>query len=398
MAHPVKWFAHDMPGAPVLNGVAGSIINVFDACLVNGWGLAPVDSISYDSDTGTATAVIATGHQYIVDQVIKVSGADQAAFNGEHRVTSINATEFSWKMADPGVTAATGTVSAKVAPAGWERPFDNGQGTRAIYKPGAGAVSTCVYCIDDTHTITNWNYQGPQAKVFAAESATGINTLGPQFENLANSEHYGWIRKTRFSADDTTPSEWTLIADGRLMYLFTRLSPTEIYAQSAYLLGEIESYLPGDLWPAICCTGSYADSPSYGQSRLSSFGSRSGISLSRKSDQLGGMVPASFVGHRASQSCMGGATGYQYPNPVDNGLLYSYPVQISEYHTTSSTPTALRGYIPGIAYPLHDRPLSHRSKTDLAIYGNTRKHMALLVSHSSSYGQVLIDIEGPWRA
>ena len=399
MTHPVKWFAHDMPGAPDLNGVAGSIINVLDACLINGWGLTAVDSISYDNATGIATATVSGGHVFVDYQVIRIEGADQAALNGDQRVTGITSTTFSFEPAtDPGVADATGTISAKVAPADWERPFDNGQGTRAVYKPGTGAVTTCVYCIDDTHTVNNWNYQSPQAKIFAAESAAGIDTFGPQFENLANSETYGWIRKTRFSPDSDTPTEWTLIADNRLLYLFTRLSPTETYAQSVYAFGEIESYLPGDLWSAICCAGNYSENPSYGQSHLTFFGSTQGVTLSRKADQLGSVVSASFNGHRASQSSMGGANGYQYPNPADNGLLYSYPVQVSEYHTTNSTPTALRGYIPGIAYPLHDRPLSHRSKTDLTINGNARKHLVLLASRSTSYGQVLIDIDGPWRA
>lgn len=398
MTHPVKWFAHDMPGAPDLNGVAGSIINVLDACLINGWGLTAVDSISYDNATGIATATVSGGHVFVDYQVIRIAGADQTALNGDQRVTGITATTFTFKPAtDPGVADATGTISAKVAPAGWERPFDNGQGTRAVYKPGAGAVTTCVYCIDDTHTVNNWDYSSPQAKVLAAENATGVDALGPQFDNLPNNAAYGWIRKTRYAAGDAQPSEWTLIADGRLLYLFTRLNPVGSYAQSVYLFGEIESYLPGDQWPAICCLGSYSETGDYGQSFLTHFGSVSGINLSRKADQLGGVVSASLSGHRSAQTYMGGPSGYQYPNPVDNGLIYSYPVQVSEHHA-GSIPTALRGYIPGLAYPLHDRPLSHRSKTDLTINGNVRKHLALLASRSSATGQVLIDIDGPWRA
>ena len=399
MTHPVKWFAHDMPGAPDLNGVAGSIINVLDACLINGWGLTAVDSISYDNATGIATATVSGGHVFVDYQVIRIEGADQAALNGDQRVTGITATTFTFEPAtDPGVTDATGTINVKVAPADWERPFDNGQGTRAVYKPGAGAVTTCVYCIDDTHTVNNWNYYGPQARIFAAETASDVETLGPRFENTANNETYGWIRKTRYSVDDVTPSEWTIIADERMLYLFTRLSQTETYAQSVYALGEFESYLPGDLWAALCCGGAYSTQNHYGQTNFTSLGVGAGIRMARKSDQLGGVVPVTFSGFRAAQSNMGGAGGYQYPNAADNGLLYSYPVQVSEYPDGGSIPGVLRGYMPGVAYPLHDRPVAHRSKLDISINGHARKHLALYASYSTNGGQLLIDIDGPWRA
>ena len=43
MASPVdttvKFYREDFPGAPVLNGVAGSLIDLLDACLCTGFGL-----------------------------------------------------------------------------------------------------------------------------------------------------------------------------------------------------------------------------------------------------------------------------------------------------------------------------------------------------------------------
>lgn len=43
MASPVdtsvKFYREDFPGAPVLNGVAGSLIALLDACLCTGFGL-----------------------------------------------------------------------------------------------------------------------------------------------------------------------------------------------------------------------------------------------------------------------------------------------------------------------------------------------------------------------
>ena len=48
-----------MRGAPVLNGVAGSLIGLLDTFLVNGWGLATANSLSVSG--GVATLTMPTG-------------------------------------------------------------------------------------------------------------------------------------------------------------------------------------------------------------------------------------------------------------------------------------------------------------------------------------------------
>ena len=50
---PVKYINNAMRGAPVLNGVAGSLIGLLDTFLVDGWGLATANSLSVSGGVAT---------------------------------------------------------------------------------------------------------------------------------------------------------------------------------------------------------------------------------------------------------------------------------------------------------------------------------------------------------
>lgn len=399
MAYPVKWFSSDMPGAPELTSAPGSLISLLDACLVNGWGLAALDSLTYDSETGTATGTVATGHAFTDYQVIEISGADQAEFNGAHRIVSRTTTTFTFEVSEPGVSAATGTLSVKIAPAGWLRLFDNGQGTRVVYKPGNEATTSCIYCFDDTNTLSGWNSNGASAFIFPSESATAVDALGPLFQkHPENTSTRGVIRKDN-SNNGSTPCSWALVADARLAYLYIDFESNSYeYAKTLYVFGEFESYVVGDQWNALVSAGYTGQQWYYAITDLTRFNDPQGLTLARKFDQFGGATRGSLAGQRGYQSVMGGHNGYEYPNKADNGLLYAYPAQVQEHYTSSETSNALRGWMPGLAWPLHHRPTTDKTRLELPINGVTKAHIALNASYSSSPGQVYIDIDGPWRA
>jgi hypothetical protein len=83
----VKYFTNFMEGAPQLTNAWGCMVDLLDACLVNGFNLKPITSIT--SANGTATVTIQAGHLFQVNQVILIAGADQAEYNGEKRVLSV---------------------------------------------------------------------------------------------------------------------------------------------------------------------------------------------------------------------------------------------------------------------------------------------------------------------
>ena len=113
----VKHFHSAMSGAPVLNGTAGSLIAVLDACLQDGFGLKAASGITVAS--GVATVTFANGHSFEPDTIALIAGATPGALNGEKVVltTSTNAITF----AAPGVPdgAATGQPYFTIRAIGW---------------------------------------------------------------------------------------------------------------------------------------------------------------------------------------------------------------------------------------------------------------------------------------
>ena len=94
MRYPVKWFHSDMQGAPTLSGDPGALLSVLRGCLIDGFNLVSLSSLTYDPNTGECTAQTATNHGFAKYQVVSISGADQPEYNGEQRVTYADSTSF----------------------------------------------------------------------------------------------------------------------------------------------------------------------------------------------------------------------------------------------------------------------------------------------------------------
>jgi len=60
----------------------------------------------------TATATTASAHGYVTGDFVTVSGAVEAAYNGEFQVTVTGPTTFTYAVAGSPTTPATGTVAA----------------------------------------------------------------------------------------------------------------------------------------------------------------------------------------------------------------------------------------------------------------------------------------------
>ncbi|MCK2086731.1 hypothetical protein MXC99_00795 [Thauera aromatica] len=116
----VKWFHSGMADAPVLRGQAGALIELLDACLINGFSTRSPDSVVVAG--GVATVSISAGNPYDKHAVIAISGASEAALNAEWRIDTSAATSFTFLC--PGVADGTVTGAAlKRAGAGWSKPF-----------------------------------------------------------------------------------------------------------------------------------------------------------------------------------------------------------------------------------------------------------------------------------
>ncbi|RYF39219.1 MAG: hypothetical protein EOO27_49535, partial [Comamonadaceae bacterium] len=199
----VKNFNSTMPGAPVLNGVAGALIGLLDACLVTGYDVK--SAVSLVVAGGVATLTWSGTHSAAEHSVISISGVTGplVALNGEQKVvTKPNATSVTFATTAPDGTAA-GTITFKMAAAGWTKAFS--ATNVAVYKSTAVGSNGFCYRVDDTGTLG--------ARVVGYEAMTDAATgVGP-FPTAAQMSGGGWWAKSVTA--NTTGIPWVVAADSR---------------------------------------------------------------------------------------------------------------------------------------------------------------------------------------
>ena len=205
MNSSVKHFRSNMTGAPTLNGVAGALIGVLDACLVNGFNLKTIDSLTVAA--GVATASVGGGHGYEPETVVLIAGASPAGLNGAKRILSTTTNTFTFAAAGLGDQTATGAITAKLAPAGWEKVFSGTN--KAVYR-SLDVTGTRMYLrVDDT--------AAQFARVVGYEAMTDVDTGVNRFPTEAQrSGGFWWCKASNATA---TARGWTLFADSRTFYL-----------------------------------------------------------------------------------------------------------------------------------------------------------------------------------
>lgn len=179
MASPVdtsvKHYRSDMPSAPVLNGTAGSKIAQLEACLCTGYGLKSATSLVVAG--GVATLAFTGGASAAwKDAVILVEGVTgtMVDLNGEQKVTFADATTVKFATALADGTAA-GTITFKIAPAGWEKVFS--KTNVAVFRSLDIASSKMLLRVDDTATM--------QVRVVGYEAMTDVDTGSGPFPTTA---------------------------------------------------------------------------------------------------------------------------------------------------------------------------------------------------------------------
>lgn len=206
----VKWARSTMPGAPVLTRAAGSLIALLDALLVNGWGVQTATSVVVAG--GVATATFPTDHAAARHCVVLVAGVTGAlaGLNGEQKVTAVEPNKIKWATTEADGTAA-GTITIKMAGAGWTKPFS---GTNlAAYKSASPAAHGQFLRVADT--------TAEYARAVGYENMTAISTGTGLFPTSAQvSGGYYWGKNDETSGTNAVP--WVFASDGRFFYLFVQ--------------------------------------------------------------------------------------------------------------------------------------------------------------------------------
>ena len=333
----IKFYVHTNGGAPQLQNTYGSMINVLDACLINGINIGAVSSLTASGTT--VTALFSSTHNLMQYQVIRITGAAQSEFNGEHKITGVvNSQSIIFELAvAPSVSTATGTISASLPPLGWEKPFSSTNeagGGKAAYRQANEFLPSRPYqrVVDERDPLWNAGY-AKFAKVGIVEEMADIDTMfGVQspFDGAAPNKNWvatgtttnsstmnGWMKwyyahgesggrhvAEPNASEANTPSvgarSWILIGTGESFVIAVNPGLTSInYIVNGY--GKYQTYYPGDLfndylagvlWNSTASNSSEAKSWSQGLVQGSTLNT---IALSRKlnGDSLHSMGSAS---------------------------------------------------------------------------------------------------------
>lgn len=390
MTIAVKRYTSLMTSAPSLTGQVGTLVALLDACLVNGFNTKSVTSAVQTAGVATVTA---TAHGYNVNDVVAISGANEAAWNDEFRVLTTATNSFTFAIPSGTTSPATGTLSAKIAPLGWTKPFSGTN--KAAYLPQAQYVQCYLRILDDSTVPTSAN--GRWAKARGYETMSDVDTGTGLFPTAAQAANALSIYKS--SNSDATARAWWLVGDGGIFYFGSFWHASYLTAAGGYVFGDINSLRAGDSYSSFlnaeaAGTDTLVTYPGTANS-LDAVGAFSatqgGKYLARSYTQIGSAVAAGMIGDNGVSTAIGGG-GLAYPHPVDNGLLFS-PVGVVETSVLRSRA------LPGFYQPLHQTPLTYLDTiTGLSDFPNrTFQAFDLVAINSGNRAQCLIDITGPWR-
>lgn len=382
----VKYFDSTMSEAPSLSGLAGTLINVLDACLVTGFGEVAVNELIVVNNVATAT--VSLGHGFTMHgntgPVIRIRDASPSALNGDWRTTITGTTTFTF--ATTGITnqTATGTIFAKRSPAGFSKAFT---GTNlAAYRADEVSSTRMFLRIDDT-TIYSAGAIGFSdiADQTAFDNATGSDPF-------PSSSNYG-IARSFGNLSSSTSRPWIIIADDRAFYMHVDYNSNGVYYTMS-MFGDINSFSGVDNYQCVLArsvAGAGGTAPAQGGPNSGLFSNVTGtMILPRSYTQLSGAVSA-YLGSTLMTTWGATGTTIAYPDVVDNSLI------IADIFLFQSS-AILRGKMPGLYATLNI--VSYTTGLHKTVFSNIDGlpgRDIMLLNGQQHSGMVGFDITGPWR-
>jgi len=355
---PVKFFRSDDAGAPTLSGSVSALLNVLDGCLLTGYNTKAVTSITQTGNVATMT--IQAGHGFVPYQVIAVSGANEAAYNGDFLITGVSSTTLTFAVTGNPSSPATGTISAKVSPADWTKSFSGTN--RASYQNADSGGSRYHLRVDDGQSL--WSTPGAQtAAVGMYKTMTGID-IGTGVVPPSSAWASNALPWHKSNATNSTGKPWILIASAKTFYLF-------VWPDATYCIlhgfGDFTSNLPSDVNNAFLLHGNYSTS-TYTAAAVAATSVNlypSGVFVTNIPAQqawagmdysgynTGGVL--SLVGDRRFGGYGLGDAGMPFPNPLDNGFVPSPLLFVERLDSTGRVGMRCAS-VPGLYTPMHANP------------------------------------------
>lgn len=175
----ITWFSSTQPDTKQMDGMGGQDINgemllVLDSVLVDGYNEKTPSEVT--SSGGSITFTFPEAHGYLLRQDILISGADDVALNGKHKIVSMSA--FTISINTLGVTTLAGAIKTKVAPLGWESVIGSSDPMRRAYRSLNPATTQTVIHLDMSHPVGHGYNSTNPAKRAMIDLYKSIDALG----------------------------------------------------------------------------------------------------------------------------------------------------------------------------------------------------------------------------
>lgn len=418
----VKYMHSGMQNAPQLTNDWGVLVDMLDACLVNGFNTQTINGLSRSGTTATAT--FGSGHGYIQNQIIQIAGVVETGWNGQYRVLSVTANTLIFAVSASVAATASGSMTAKTAPLGFEKPFSGTQ--KAVYR-SPNLESTRMYLRVDNSLDPAWTSSYAKfAKVTISDGMSDVDTFtgsqAPYDPDNPNKNHVGsgsgtsaingWAKwyYARYAgqADYISPNngsrKWVVIGDDKGFYLSTAWASDRPNYRALYAFGDLHSAIDGDAYHCLLqSTLSYsaADQEAlleYQNSELLQ-SNKSCAVLLKPASGIGG--PAYAGGRSLMLSNNGAISGFQaapqidVPNPSNNASLFAQTYIVETNNLNGYYATAVRGALRGAYWCLMRKPYDDMQMIDVDGLGSC---VSIEYNNNSAgySGMVLIGLDTGW--
>lgn len=271
--------------------------------------------------------------------------------------------------------------------AGWSSPYSNA-GTQERVFLTAGSPNAYWRVQDNGQSAGGLR----EARLFGYETMSAYDTGTGLFPTAAQRSTGYCLRKS--ASADSVARAWWLLADASRCYF---LNTSGDLANTVYLVlfGAFKSYKPNDAY-AFQISGrlaenvaTYTTSQELSNYRYPSIATTGSLYFMRSYTAVGGSTIGGQLTDSAKAANTGGAYagagGMTYPNPADGGLYLA--------KTYLNETNVIRGELPGIWAPLHNRPLNHLD-TFSGVEGLTGR--TFLCLHTATGGCLFLETSDTW--
>lgn len=336
-------------GAPQMNGASGSngqLLQILDACLINGFNTQTV--VSTTKTATTVTFTYGVNHGYVERQLVQVLGASDVNLNSKHRIVAL--TENTITINATGINSISGSITTKVAPLGFQSIFGNSDPLKRAYRSANPESTQTVLYLDMAVPAGGGYHSSNPAKVARVSFCENMTELGVQigsysdvindYPNNVNGKLFWYQAKDATESTSVTTTQngsWVVFGNEDYFYFMPEWTIFSIFrgqkSRDFYGFGDIPSLSGVEDNFSCVWIGSYnknnSERTNYATSNAmkvegnpSSVSDSIGYFISNKLG-VGGAQPMvmSSSCNPSQPSYFSGASGLPFPNPSTQSLI-----------------------------------------------------------------------------